>query len=213
MTTTRTTTRKPLKIHHVFGNVMKVAIPLTMQIRTLVDGEEEIIEQDFYPNPNFPVIITLYKGYGQKHTYQASMDGNIATMEDEGIIPVGTYQVEVTCKDDQENPVRYMVRSIIEVVDATIDAGIEAGIEFNSETYTLDGAVFFYAKGDKGDKGDTGEQGVSVTSVEQIQTSHESGGVNIVRVTLSNGVTSDFEVRNGEKIEPTYDPETETLTI
>lgn len=182
-----------------------------MQIRTLVDGEEEIIEQDFYPNPNFPVTVVLYKGGGLKSTYIATMDGNVALFQDDGVLPIGTYQVEVTCKDNQENPCRYMVRSIIEVVDATADAGIEAGIEFNGETYTLDGAVYFYAKGDKGDKGDQGERGVSIISIEQIQTSEESGGVNIIRVTLSNGITSDFEVRNGEKVTPTY--ENEVLTF
>lgn len=203
-----TITRKPLKIRHVFGNVMKVAIPLTEQIQTLEDGQEVIVEQDFYPNPNFPVVVVLYKGGGLKSTYTATMDGNVALFQDDGVLPIGTYQVEVLCKDDQENPCRYMVRSIIEVVDATADAGIEAGIEFDAEVYTLEGAVYFYAKGDKGDQG---EQGVSVTSVEQIQTSHESLGVNIIRVTLSNGQTSDFEVRNGEKIMPIY--ENEILTF
>lgn len=193
------------KIKHVFGNVMRVAIPLTMRVRKLIDGKETETEEDFYPNPNHDVEIVLYKGGGLKTLYIASIDGNVATFEDGGELPVGTYQVEVRAFDAEENPVRYMVRSIIEVVDATIDAGIEAGIEFDAETYTLDGAVFFYAKGDRG------EQGVSVVSVEQIETSHASGGVNVIRETLSNGSTYDFEVRNGEKIVPVY--EDGTLTI
>lgn len=142
-----TTTR----IKHVYGNVLKVAIPLTMRIRTLEDGEEVEREEDFYPNPNYPVVVDLYKGGGLHREFTASVEGNVASFEDSGDTPVGVYQVEVLCKDQAENPVRYMVRAIIEIVDATIDAGIEAGIEFNAETYTLEGAVFFYAKGDKGD--------------------------------------------------------------
>lgn len=195
-------------IKHVYGNVMKVAIPLTIRIRTLVDGQETETEQDFFPSSDYPVYVVLYKGGGLKTIYTATMTDNIATIEDDGTLAIGIYQVEVLCHDDQGNPFRYMVRAIIQVVDATIDAGIQAGIEFNSETYTLDGAVYFYAKGDKGDQG---EQGVSITNVEQIQTSEESGGVNIIRVTLSNGTTSDFEVRNGEKIAPTYENEVITL--
>ena len=61
------------------------------------------------------------------------------------------------------------------------------------------------AKGDKGDKGDTGAagtngtNGVSVSSVKQTTTSSADGGSNVVTVTLSNGTTSTFTVKNGSK--------------
>ena len=60
-------------------------------------------------------------------------------------------------------------------------------------------------KGDKGDKGDTGAtgpagaNGVSVSSVKQTTTSTADGGSNVVTVTLSNGTTSTFTVKNGSK--------------
>ena len=60
-------------------------------------------------------------------------------------------------------------------------------------------------KGDKGDKGDTGAtgpqgpQGVGVTSVVQTTTSSADGGSNVVTVTLSDGKTSTFSVKNGSK--------------
>lgn len=47
-----------------------------------------------------------------------------------------------------------------------------------------------------GPKGDTGN---GIESVEQIQTSLEDSGENIVRVTLTDGTTSYFSVRNGAK--------------
>ena len=47
-----------------------------------------------------------------------------------------------------------------------------------------------------------GEDGVSVTRVEQITTSTEDGGTNVIRVTLSNGAAADFEVKNGSKGNP-----------
>lgn len=55
------------------------------------------------------------------------------------------------------------------------------------------------AKGDKGDKGDTGAAGVSISSVKQTTTSSADGGSNVVTVTLSNGTTSTFTVKNGSK--------------
>ena len=51
----------------------------------------------------------------------------------------------------------------------------------------------------KGDKGDPGIQGVSVVKVEQTATSTADGGNNVVTVTLSNGTTSTFNVKNGSK--------------
>ena len=228
-----TETQTKTEIRHVYGNVMKIAIPLTIRIRTLEDGRETETEEPFYPNPAYPVTIRLFNNFATVVNYTAAMSDNVALIEDDGSLPVGVYQVEVLCHDLNGNPFRYMVRSIVKIVDATADAGIEAGIEFNAETYTLEGAVFFYAKGavftphldNEGNlswtndggyenpetKNIKGPQGVSVVNVEQIQTSHESSGVNVVRVTLSNGQTFDFEVTNGERVSPVYDPETESL--
>lgn len=306
-----TTTR----IKHVYGNILRVAIPLTMRTRRMNDGVVTEEEEDFYPNPAYPVNVDLYKGGGLHKSFVATMDDNVALFADEGETPIGVYQVEVTAHDMEGNPVRYMVRAIIEVVDATIDAGIEAGIEFNAETYNLEGTVFYYAKGEslyqlmvnegrfvgtldefldeyentlkaandaaenanatdervqaneqvredneqqridneslrqteelarqeaerqriedtahaidiathpdivgndnyvyhyndttkqytKTDIYVRGDDGVGVASVTQVTTSHVSGGVNVWRITLTNGVTSDFEVRNGELVKP-----------
>ena len=52
------------------------------------------------------------------------------------------------------------------------------------------------AQGEKGDKGDTG---VGVQSVTQTTTSNADGGSNVVTVTLTNGATSTFTVKNGSK--------------
>lgn len=48
-------------------------------------------------------------------------------------------------------------------------------------------------------KGEKGDPGTSVSKVEQISTSVEDGGVNTFRITLSNGTTADFSVKNGSK--------------
>lgn len=54
-------------------------------------------------------------------------------------------------------------------------------------------------QGPQGLRGFPGRDGVSIVSVEQTETSMESDGINKVEVALSDGRTSSFEVRNGEK--------------
>ena len=64
------------------------------------------------------------------------------------------------------------------------------------------------AKGEQGEQGApgtpgaAGADGVSVSSIVQTTTSTTSGGINIITVTLSNGATSTFEIRNGAKGDP-----------
>ena len=50
-------------------------------------------------------------------------------------------------------------------------------------------------KGDKGDKGDTGETGVSVSNIAKTST---SGNVDTYTITMTDGTTYTFTVRNGE---------------
>lgn len=138
-------------IKHVQGNVLRLAIPLTVKIRDLVDGQPTEREEHFYPDASRGVKIVLDASYITR-AFDGAVSGNVVSMEDVGTLKLGNYQVTVLCYDNSGIPYRYMARNIIAVVDATADAGIEAGIEFDSETYTLEGAYFI-----KGEKGDTGE--------------------------------------------------------
>ena len=131
-----------MKIKHVYGNVLKLDIPLTIKTRTIKDGEPSEREEPFFPDATKGCIVELANNYNRKIEYQATIKDNIAHIEDVGKISIGQYKLTVKCYDADGNPYRYMVRDIVEICDATADAGIEAGIEFNSETYTLEGAVF-----------------------------------------------------------------------
>lgn len=67
-----------------------------------------------------------------------------------------------------------------------------------------------YFKGDPGDPGapgTPGQDGVSVTSVVQTTTSTTSEGENVITVTLSNGNSSTFVVKNGAKGDPGVTPD------
>lgn len=54
-------------------------------------------------------------------------------------------------------------------------------------------------QGPQGEQGPKGEDGVGIASVKQTTTSSADGGTNVVTVTLSNGTTSTFNVKNGSK--------------
>lgn len=146
-----------VNIKHVFGNPIQIAIPLTQRIRTLEDGQEIERTEDFFPSGDVKAVL---RSNIRTYEYIATMEGNVAIItDDNGEVSSGVYGVTITCLDQDGKPRRFAMANAIKIVTYTADAGIEAGVEFNVETYTLDGAVFFYAKGDKGDRGDKGEKG------------------------------------------------------
>lgn len=128
-------------IKHVYGNVLRMAIPLTL--RTLVkDGDEMVVtDTDFIPSSDHPVRVVFSKG---KTNYPiiATMDGNVAIVEDKGKIPVGTYDISVECYDDIGNPYRFKQNAVLYVTDTTAEAGIDEEIEYEAQTWYLNAAVF-----------------------------------------------------------------------
>lgn len=85
----------------------------------------------------------------------------------------------------------------------------ERGFNGTSCTHTWNGSVLSISSasgtssanliGPEGKQGIQGDQGVGITKVEQTTTSLEDGGINVVTVTLSNGQTFSFDVKNGSK--------------
>lgn len=127
----------------VCGNVLRLAIPLTLRTITLVDGKVDTEDTPFIPNPDYPVIVQFDKRSATTIKLEATMrDGNIAVVEDKGNIPIGTYAVTVLAKDDKGDPYRFKKKAGLIVVDATKDAGIEAGVEYEVTTQYLDAAIF-----------------------------------------------------------------------
>ena len=128
-------------IKHVYGNVLRMAIPLTL--RTLVkDGDEMVVtDTDFIPSSDHPVRVVFSRG---KTNYPiiATMDGNVAIVEDKGKIPVGTYDISVECYDDLGNPYRFKQNAVLYVADTTAEAGIDEEIEYEAQTWYLNAAVF-----------------------------------------------------------------------
>lgn len=70
----------------------------------------------------------------------------------------------------------------------------------NGESLLGDGDIAISGgSGEQGPQGEKGEDGVGVQSVVQTTTSNADGGSNIVTVTLTDGSTSTFTVKNGSK--------------
>jgi hypothetical protein len=81
------------------------------------------------------------------------------------------------------------------VSESTADGGSNVVTFSDGKTLTIKNG----SKGSTGSNGTNGTNGVSVSSVTQTTTSSADGGSNVVTVTLSNGTTSTFTVKNGSK--------------
>lgn len=171
------------KIRHVYGNVLRIAVPLTKRTVEVVDGVITAVDTDFVPSTDYPIAIILDKGNAQLKMLAQLRGKNIAYFEDKGTIPVGVYSITVTCKDSEGNPYRFKERAVLQVVDATADAGIEKGIEYDVEEYYLDNAVFFAS-------------GTADRGIDHIETSYNEE-MTIVSFYLTDGTVESFSVSSG----------------
>lgn len=55
-----------MKIKHVYGNPLKLDIPLTIKIRTLENGEPVEREEPFVPDTSRPCTVTLANAYTRR---------------------------------------------------------------------------------------------------------------------------------------------------
>lgn len=125
----------------VQGNLLRLGIALQVVKITSVEGAVDKQVEDFVPNPNFPVRVLLTRD-GIVCEFTATMEGNVAVIEDKGTVNVGKYALTVLCRDDDGNPMRFKQKDAVNIVDLTAEAGIVPGAEFETGTQWLDGAVF-----------------------------------------------------------------------
>lgn len=125
----------------VQGNLLRLGIPLRVVKITSVEGVVDKQVDAFVPNPNFPVRVLLTRD-SIVCEFTATMEGNVAVIEDKGTVLVGKYALTVLCRDDDGNPMRFKQKDAVNIVDLTAEAGIVPGAEFETGTQWLDGAVF-----------------------------------------------------------------------
>ncbi len=174
------------EIKHVQGNVLRIAIALTLRTVEKVNGEIQATDTPFIPSSAYPVKMEFSKN-GKRVALDATMNGNVAFVEEKGKMTTGVYDITITCFDDNNNPYRFKQATALQIVDTTKEAGITQPIEYEVTTWYLDAAIFLALKG---------EDGVGIEDIT-VAESAEVGGENIVTIHLSNGEARSFSVLNG----------------
>jgi hypothetical protein len=63
-----------MKIKHVYGNVLRIDIPLTIKIINSENGETHEVEEPFYPDTSKPVLVELANQcYGVTERHKAAI--------------------------------------------------------------------------------------------------------------------------------------------
>lgn len=180
------TNNKTPDVRVVQGNVMRLAIPLTLRTLEKVGDEIQSTDTDFIPTGD--VTVELCKNNGLiKTTLDVEMRGNIAVITDKGTLPVGVYSLTIFCNDDYGNPYRFKETPIVQIVDETKEAGITAPAEYEVGTWYLNPAIYLAMKG---------EDGVGIADITT-ESSSDIGGMNTITITMTNGQTRTFTVMNG----------------
>lgn len=129
-------------IRHVEGNLLKLQIPLTEKVNTVTGGEVTSTTRDFVPSSDYAITVAFVSVTDKRRlTVKPELSGNILTATDCGKLKVGTWCVEVLCKDMDGNPRRFKSEPVLVVVDRTQEADIEAGTEFDAEENVLDASI------------------------------------------------------------------------
>ncbi len=123
----------------VQGNVMRLAIPLTLRTLEKVGDEIEAIDTDFIPTDDVEIVLSKMT---KEYKFTPTIVGHVAYIEDEGTLSKGNYSVEILTKDENSKPLRYKKDMSVGVYDTAAEAGITPGIEFEAGTQWLDAAIF-----------------------------------------------------------------------
>ena len=181
-------------IKWIQGNDLKLAIPLQ---RVIMTKEGKIVEK-YIPQEGDVITFELDEAttYWRNYVFTPIeiVDDNVIIVLLDATLPRGTYNVTINIKEVDGTPRRSKWDNIVYIYD-TNEEVMEMYDDFPdyAEGQVVEGVNFYFAKGDSGD------DGVGIASIEQISESHESGGENVIRITLTNGETYDFTIRNGNK--------------
>jgi len=131
----------------VQGNVLRLAIPLTLRTLEKVGDEIQSTDTDFIPTNNVKIALSKMT---KEYKFTPTIEGHVAYIEDEGTLPIGIYSITIITKDGNGKPLRYKDRGCVGVYDTAAEAGITPGIEFEAGTQWLDAAVFLAFDGGGG---------------------------------------------------------------
>jgi len=114
-------------LRHTQGNHIMLGIPVRFKWHLVNDGVEEIVEQG---NMSAVDSVTVELSRGKKvYTYKPTVYNNQLQIEDNGKLPVGTYDITIVM--DGTWPMRYKQRTLLMVVDDTESGRTYANDEIN----------------------------------------------------------------------------------
>lgn len=109
-------------IRHVFGNVLRISVPLTRRTVEITNGDASYVDEDFTPNLAYPFKVIMTSG-PKAIEYDAVLHGtNVAYIEDKGKLAIGIYAITILCSDEVGDPMRFKADFVLRVVDCTSDA-------------------------------------------------------------------------------------------
>lgn len=180
-----------------FGNWLRLVVPLVERVRTVVDGRETETDTPYTPTDQERISVNMipYAEHGEDWwiglmrggramRYEAEADGTNAIVTIDGSLPPGRYMVEVWITGGEKQK-RYLDDdTIVEITWRSDDAGIDPSATMSPTTYTLEGAVFYYAKGDPG------------RGILRVELVRSVGNVDHYRMTFTDGTYFDYTVTN-----------------
>ena len=119
---------------HPFGNPFTITFPMTSVVVMVNNGNEVQEDRNF---PIYDVVVALLRGK-RRYEYVPRISTNAITFNDRGVLPVGTYDIEITYRGTDSMHYRYKQEDFIRILDSAKAGG----------TYTSDGCdiIAYYPK-------------------------------------------------------------------
>lgn len=120
--------RKKNIVRHVVGNYIRLEFPFLKRTSQVIDGVQSVSDVGLVPNG--PVVVELTCGT-RRIRYNATMQGHVAVIEDNGTLPIGAYNICLHCRDAQGRPLHFVKKPILEVVSFTDEGGVYDSDEYD----------------------------------------------------------------------------------
>lgn len=119
-------------ITHPQGNLLILSFPLTTHAVSVVDGVENIEEEEIDLTQNLVGKPVVELSRGKKVLrYECDIFQNKVQFMDYGKLPIGTYDITLVFDYGDDQQMRYKKRTMLRIVDNTDDGGSYENDEFN----------------------------------------------------------------------------------
>ena len=142
-------TTQPKIIKWIAGNKLRLALPMEMVLIT----EEGKTEEPYVPPTGSDIVVCLKSGRREIRYTPQIVDNSTLTFEDNGMLPVGKYLIEILVREPDETRRRSAWPDVLEIYPNNTEVldEYEDFPDYPIEGEIVETSVFYFAKGDKGD--------------------------------------------------------------